>query len=69
MKSQKAKLQESVNFLRKQVEAGMINADKNQDLSALSVATACLQDSRKKEKTVCELGQALGHLERECKRL
>ena len=69
VKSQKAKLQESVNFLRKQVEAGMINADKNQDLSALSVATACLQDSRKKEKTVCELGQALGHLERECKRL
>ena len=52
VKSQKAKLQESVNFLRKQVEAGMINADKNQDLSALSLATACLQDSRKKEKTV-----------------
>ena len=33
-------LQESVGFLRQQVEAGMINADKNQDLSALSVATA-----------------------------
>ena len=31
----------------------MINADMNQDLSALSVATACLQDARKKEKTVC----------------
>ena len=31
----------------------MINADKNLDLSALSIAT-CLQDARKKEKTVCE---------------
>ena len=30
----------------------MINADKNLDLSALSIATACLQDARKKEKTV-----------------
>ena len=69
MKSKEAKLQESVGFLRKQVEAGMINADKNQDLSALSVATACLQDARKKEETVCELEQALEHLEREYKRL
>ena len=34
MKSKKAKLQESVDFLRKQVGAGMINADKNQDLRA-----------------------------------
>ena len=42
MKSKKAKLQESIDFLRKQVEAGMINADNNQDLSAFSVATgAC----------------------------
>ena len=32
----------------------MINADKNLDLSALSIATSCLQDARKKEKTVCE---------------
>ena len=50
MKSKKAKLQESLELLRKQVEAGMINADKSQDLSALSVATACFQDARKKEK-------------------
>ena len=42
MKSKKAKLQESIDFLKKQVEAGMINADNDQDLSALSVATgAC----------------------------
>ena len=47
----------------------MINADKNQDLSALSVAMACLQNAGKKEKTVCELEQALEHLEREYKRL
>ena len=52
MNSKKAQQQESVDFLRKQVEAGMINADKNQDLSALSVATSCSQDARKKEKTV-----------------
>ena len=45
----------------------MINADKNQDLCALSVATACLQDARKNEKTVCELEQAQEHLEREYK--
>ena len=50
VKSQKAKLQESVDFLRKRVEAGMINADKNQGLPALSVATAYLQDARKKGK-------------------
>ena len=50
------------DFLRKQVEAGMINADKNQDLFPLSVAT-CLQDARKNEKTVCGLKQALEHLE------
>ena len=49
-KSKKVKLQESVDFLRKQVEAGIINADKNQYLSALSVATVCLQDARKKRK-------------------
>ena len=54
MKPKKAKLQESVDFLRKQAEAGMINADNNQDLSALSVATACFQDARKNEKTVCD---------------
>ena len=29
VKSKKVKLQESIDFLRKQVEAGMINADKN----------------------------------------
>ena len=52
MKSKKAKLQESVDFLRKPVEVGMINADNNQDLSALSVVTACLQDARKKEDCV-----------------
>ena len=69
MKSKKAKLQESVDFLRKQDEAGMINADKNQDLSAVSVATACLQEARKKEKTVYELEQALEYLEQEYKRL
>ena len=68
-KSKKVKLQESVDFLRKQVEAWMINADKNQDLSAVSVATACLQDVRKNEKTVCELEQALKRLEWEYKRL
>ena len=45
-------LQEPVGFLRQEVEAGMINADKNQDLSGLFVATACLQDARKEEKTV-----------------
>ena len=67
--SKKAQQQESVDFLRKQVEAGMINADKNQDLSALSVATACLQDAKKKEKTACELEQALGHLKREYNQL
>ena len=55
----KSKLQESVHVLRKHVEAGVINADKNQDLSTLSVATVCLQDAGKKEKTVCELEQAL----------
>ena len=49
MKLKKAKLQESIDFLRKQVEARMINADKNEDLFALSVATACLQDARKKD--------------------
>ena len=59
VKSKKSKLQESVHFLRKHVEAGVINADKNQDLSTLSVATVCLQDAGKKEKTVCELEQAL----------
>ena len=69
MKSKKGKLQEFVDFLRKQVEAGMINGDKNQDLSSLFVAMACLQDARKKEMTVCELGQALEHLKREYKRL
>ena len=69
MNSKKAQQQESVDFLRKQVEAGMINADKNQDLPALSVATVCLQDARKKEKPVCELEQALEHLEREYKQL
>ena len=69
MKSKKAKLQESVDFLRKQDEAGMINADKNQDLSAVSVATACLQEAGKKEKTVYELEQALEYLEQEYKRL
>ena len=69
MKSKKAKLQESVDFLRKQDEAGMINADKNQDLSAVSVATACLQEARKKEKTLYELEQALEYLEQEYKRL
>ena len=47
MKSKKGKLQESAHFLRKQVEGEIINADKNRDLSALSVATACLQDTRK----------------------
>ena len=67
--SKKAQQQESVDFLRKQVEAGMINADKNQDLSALLVATVCLQDARKKEKPVCELEQALEHLEWEYKHL
>ena len=51
MKSKKEMLQESIYFLRKQFEPGMINADKNQDLSALSVATVCLQVARKKEKT------------------
>ena len=45
----------------------MISADTNQDLSALSVATACLQDARKKVKTVCELEQALEQLEWEYK--
>ena len=59
VKSKKSKLEESVHFLRKRVEAGVINADKNQDLSTLSVATVCLQDAGKKEKTVCELEQAL----------
>ena len=47
VKSKKVKLQESAHFLRKQVEGEIINADKNRDLSALSVATACLQDTRK----------------------
>ena len=47
VKSKKGKLQESAHFLRKQVEGEIINADKNRDLSALSVATACLQDTRK----------------------
>ena len=65
VKSKKEMLQESIYFLRKQFEPGMINADKNQDLSALSVATVCLQVARKKEKTKCELKQALEHLERE----
>ena len=69
VKSKKAKLQESVGFLRKQVDTWMINADKNQNLSALSVATACLQDAKKKEETVRELEQALEHLQREYKRL
>ena len=69
VKSKKAKLQEPVDFSRRQVEEGMINANKNQDFSALSVATACLQDAREKEKTVCELEQALEHLEQEYKRL
>ena len=42
MKSKKEKLQGSIDFLKKQVEAGMINADNDQDLSAVSVATgAC----------------------------
>ena len=42
MKSKKPKLQGSIDFLKKQVEAGMINADNDQDLSAVSVATgAC----------------------------
>ena len=42
MKSKKAKLQGSIDILKKQVEAGMINADNDQDLSAVSVATgAC----------------------------
>ena len=42
MKSKKAKLQGSIDFLKKLVEAGMINADNDQDLSAVSVATgAC----------------------------
>ena len=67
VKSKKAKLQESADFLRKQVEAGMINAGKNQDLAALSLATTCFQDARKKEKAVSELEQALEHLEREYK--
>ena len=62
MKSKKAKLQESVDILRKQVEAGMINVGNNQDLSALSVAM-------EKEKTVYELEQALEDLEREHKPL
>ena len=35
VKSKKVKLQESIDFLRKQVEAGMINADKNQYLLIL----------------------------------
>ena len=35
VKSKKVKLQESIDFLRKQVEAGMINADKNQYLLVL----------------------------------
>ena len=65
MKSKKEMLQESIYFLRKQFEPGMINAGKNQDLSALSIATVCLQVARKKEKTKCELEQALEHLERE----
>ena len=53
VKSKKVKLQESEDFLKKkQVEAGMINADKNQDLSALSVATVSLQGARKKEDCV-----------------
>ena len=69
VKSKKVKQQESIDFLRKQVEAGLTNADKNQDLSALSVATACLQDAKKKEKTACELEQALGHLKREYNQL
>ena len=47
VKSKKGKLQESAHFLRKQDEGEIINADKNRDLSALSVATACLQDTRK----------------------
>ena len=46
----------------------MINADKNQDLSAFSVAKMCLQDFRKQEKTVCELEQNLEHLEQEYNR-
>ena len=46
MKSKKGKLQESAHFLRKQVEAEMINADNNQDFSALSVEMACFQDAR-----------------------
>ena len=50
MKSKKAKLQESIDILRKQTEAEMINADKNQDLSALAVATACFQYARKNKK-------------------
>ena len=53
---------------KKTDEAKMINADKNQDLSAFSVATVCLQDSRKQEETVCELEQALEHLEQEYNR-
>ena len=69
VKSKKVKQQESIDFLRKQVEAGLTNADKNQDLSALSVATACLQDAKKKEKTACELEQALGHLKWEYNQL
>ena len=35
VKSKKVKLQESIDFLRKQVEAGMINAGKNQYLLIL----------------------------------
>ena len=69
MKSKKAKLQECIDFLRKQVEVVRIKADKNQDLPPLSVATVCLEDARKKEKTACELEQALEHLEWEYKRL
>ena len=42
VKLKKAKLQESIDFPRKQVEARIINADKNEDLFALSVATTCL---------------------------
>ena len=52
VKSKKMNLQEFIDFLRKQVEARMINPAKNQYLSALSVAMVCLQDTRKKEKTV-----------------
>ena len=69
VKSQKAKLQESVDFLRKRVEAGMINADKNQGFPALFCSNGVLAGCQKKRKRLCELEQPLGHLEREYKRL